>query len=89
MQEPEFNIVSAVLMAQPSRLGEVREFLLAQPGVEIHAMTDDGRLVVTVEGEHNHAVADQLRAFETIPGVLAVNPIYQYSEPVHAPSLEK
>ena len=43
------NISSAVLRAHPAQVDSVRGALEKLPGVEVHAATSDGRLVVTLE----------------------------------------
>lgn len=74
------NISSLLIHAQPERAEQVRAQLERLPGVEVHAATADGRLIVTLEksddGEMTRAF-DQLGA---IPGVLATTLVYQHSE---------
>lgn len=85
--QEEFNIASAVVLVRPERLAEVRAALLSLPGVEVHAVAPEGRMVITVEGERHRPVADTLTAFSQLDGVLSVDLIYQHSEPVNGPDL--
>ena len=43
------NISSVLVNARPERIDEVRGGLLALDGVEIHAATEEGRMIVTIE----------------------------------------
>ncbi|HXK29251.1 MAG TPA: chaperone NapD, partial [Candidatus Binatia bacterium] len=43
------NISSLLIHAQPQRAEHVRAQLEQLPGVEVHAVTEEGRLIVTVE----------------------------------------
>ena len=45
------NLASLVLRIQPERRAAAEAALTALPGVECHAMSDDGKLIVTVEAE--------------------------------------
>ena len=74
------NISSIVLRAQPDALGEVRGRLEALPGVEVHAATDDGRLVLTLEDSGTASAADTYVKLHDIAGVMSVAMIYQYSD---------
>ena len=43
------NICGVLVHVKPERRYEVRATLAAISGVEVHTLTDDGRMVVTVE----------------------------------------
>ena len=74
------NISSVVLRARHGALDEVRRSLAALPGVEVHAATEDGRLVITLEDAGTDTAADTFVKLHDIPGVMSVAMIYQYSE---------
>jgi nitrate reductase NapD len=74
------NISSLLLHAQPQRAEHVRAHLEQLPGVEVHAVTAEGRLIVTVEKRDD---LEMTRAFEqlgAIPGVHATTLVYHHSE---------
>jgi periplasmic nitrate reductase NapD len=73
------NISSAVLYIAPARLDEACEALRQMPGVEIHAQTTEGKVVVTLEGDDTNSAADSYVALHGIAGVASVAMIYQYS----------
>jgi periplasmic nitrate reductase NapD len=74
------NISSVVLRTRRGALDEVRRLLVALPGVEVHAATDDGRLVITLEDAGTDSAADTFVKLHDIQGVMSVAMIYQYSE---------
>ena len=65
------NIVSLVLRIHPETRAEAEAALMAFPGVECHGMSEDGRLIVTVEDAPGAAMSETLIAIHRIPEVLA------------------
>ena len=65
------NIVSLVLRIHPETRAEADAALTAYPGVECHGMSEDGRLIVTVEDAPGAAMSETLIAIHRIPEVLA------------------
>jgi len=53
--------------------------LLPLPGVEIHASTPEGKVVVTLEDDDTNSAADSYVALHGVPGVASVAMVYQYS----------
>ena len=79
-QEVKVNISSAVVHVVPARIDEACAALLAMPGVEIHARTPEGKVVVTLEDDDVEAAANRYVALHGVPGVAAVAMVYQYSD---------
>jgi nitrate reductase NapD len=75
------NIAGVVVRAHPDHLAVVRRALGEMPGVEVHAANADGRLVVTVEGDNEGALADTFREFNELQGVLSASMVYHHFEP--------
>lgn len=75
------NISGVVVHARPEILDNVRRDLNSVPGVEVHAAGEDGRMVVTIEGESNGALADTHRQLTHIDGVLSAALVYHHFEP--------
>ena len=73
------NISSAILYIAPERLEEACAALLQLPGVEIHARSPEGKVVVTLEDDDTNTAADSYVALHGIPGVASVAMVYQYS----------
>jgi nitrate reductase NapD len=74
------NIVSLVLRIKPETRAEAEAALCAYPGVECHGMSDDGKLVVTVEDAEGAAMSDTLIALHRVPEVLAATLAYEYTD---------
>ncbi len=74
------NICGVLVRARPERLGEVARALEAMPGVEVHATTTDGRIVVTLERDGRAGVADALSEMHNVEGVLTAALVYEHSE---------
>jgi nitrate reductase NapD len=74
------NISSAILHVVPARLDEACTVLAGMPGVEIHARSPEGKVVVTLEDDDTEAAANRYVALHGVPGVAAVAMVYQYSD---------
>ena len=74
------NIASLVLRIRPETRGEAEAELRAMPGVECHHMTDDGKLIVTVEDAPGAAMSDTLIAIHRVPQVLAATLAYEHTD---------
>ena len=74
------NISSAILYIAPERLDEACEALLQMGGVEIHARSPEGKVVVTLEDDSTNSAADKYVALHGAPGVASVAMVYQYSD---------
>lgn len=74
------NISSAIVYAKPMQDESLRALLCSMSGVEVHAATDDGKMIVTIESESDHAAIDTYKAIEQLPGVLSLAMIFQQTE---------
>ncbi len=74
------NIAGVVVDALPQQNGLVEQQLLALTGVEVHAISDKGRMVVTVEGDSRESVADVVMAMHHLKGVLSAAMVYHNFE---------
>jgi periplasmic nitrate reductase NapD len=74
------NISSAIVHVVPARLDEACAVLAGMPGVEIHARSPEGKVVVTLEDDDTEAAANRYVALHGVPGVAAVAMVYQYSD---------
>jgi periplasmic nitrate reductase NapD len=81
----EFHIASAVVYARIDRMPDVIKALEAMAGVQVHATSADGKLVVTLEGDRSSRVSDLFGAVQAVPGVMSTALVYQHHE--HADSL--
>jgi nitrate reductase NapD len=62
----------------------VQKQLEEEDGVEVHAVTDNGRLVVTIEKEDQQQTGDLLHKFQTLDHVITASMVYQYFDQIAA-----
>lgn len=74
------SISGLVVHAHPDRAPEVRDRLTKFEGVEVHTITDDGRLVITVDLPDERQAADTLMEMQKQDGVLSASLIYNHFE---------
>jgi nitrate reductase NapD len=75
------NIAGVIVHARPDRVETVRTSLGKIPGVDVHAATADGRLVVTVEDVGDGEPADTMMSIHRLDGVLSATMVYHHFEP--------
>lgn len=77
----EFHVSSLVVLTQPTLRHQLAEEIAALDGAEIHAVTDEGKLVVTLEGASQRPIMAAIDAISAMPGVLSASLIYhQFDE---------
>lgn len=73
------HVAGVLLRARPEAVAAVHGALVRMPGVEVHATTGDGRMVVTVESAGAGAAADVFSALHDVDGVVGVALVYEQS----------
>lgn len=76
----KYNICSVLVHAKQNMIDSVKMTLESQQGVEVHAKSDEGRLIVTVEDEYRKEIGERIMGFYKIDGVLSASMIYQFSD---------
>lgn len=74
------NISGVLVRARPENCEKLKQQLGMIEGVEVHATTDDGKLVVTVEASADRTAADKVYQLQDMPGVIAASMIYHHFE---------
>lgn len=74
------NISSIIVHAKPTELMSVRGNIEQIPGVEIHAVTDDGKLVVTIETETDGETASTFDRINVMDGVMSAAMVFHQFE---------
>lgn len=74
------NISGVLVHAHIAQADSVREQLVSIEGVEVHAISPKGRIVVTVESETTGQMADTVLMCQNVPGVLSAAMIYHHDE---------
>ena len=75
------NISSLIVDARAESSAAVRSEIAQWPGLQVHAATPEGKLVVTVESATDSQTTDTFSALQALPGVLAVSMVYHQFEP--------
>ncbi len=78
------NVCGVLVFAQPEHIKGVQKQLEEEEGVEVHAVTDNGRLVVTIEKEDQQQTGDLLHKFQTLDHVITASMVYQYFDQIAA-----
>ncbi len=74
------SIAGVLVHANPERLAAVQMQLAQLPGVEIHAVTPEGKLVVTVDESEERMTGESLMRLHEVDGVLSASMIYHHFE---------
>ncbi|MCW8916371.1 MAG: chaperone NapD [Magnetovibrio sp.] len=74
------SITGLVIHATPDHTAAVQSSIEACKGVEVHKVTDDGRMVVTIDNPDDGAAADTFESFKDIKGVLSTSLVYTHFE---------
>lgn len=74
------NISSIIVHAKPDAQSSVRGNLEQIPGVEIHAATDDGKFVITIESETDGETAGTFDRINTMDGVMSAAMVFHQFE---------
>ncbi len=76
-----FDITGLVVRSQPAKAQQVADQLELLKGVEVHAIGDQGNLVVTIEELNGEKLAvDTLTQINNVPGVISSSLIYHHNE---------
>ncbi|WP_068116018.1 chaperone NapD [Tropicimonas marinistellae] len=78
------NICGCLVHALPGEGAAVRQSAEALVGVEVHAVTEDERLIVVVEDTEMTRASDQIMELHQIPGVTSVTLTYHHFEDLPA-----
>lgn len=74
------NISSVIVHAKPTEFQSVRGNLEQIPGVEIHAATDDGKIVITIESETDGETASTFDRINVMDGVMSAAMVFHQFE---------
>lgn len=73
---PQIHVASLIVHVRPGHLPEISQWLERQSGVEIHSQSDQGKLAIVLECDHERAVLDLIDTLADMPGVLNAALIY-------------
>lgn len=75
------NISGIVVHASPDNIDTIRTQLEQIPGVEVHAASAEGKMVVTIEKPGDRETTDIFEEISRIPGILSTAMVYHHFEP--------
>ena len=74
------NITSIILGVTPKDAAEVSALLKAIDGVEVHAIAEDGRMIVTIESGDEDNTSNTFEMIRQLPGVISAALVYHQYE---------
>lgn len=74
------NICGVLVHAIPDKVSQVQAKLLQYEGVEVHTITDDGRLVITIDHPDRYQMVETINQLNAVEGVLSAAMVYQHHE---------
>ena len=74
------ELAGLIVRALPRHLQSVESSLMSVPGIEIHHIDPDGRMIVTIELDSHKALSNSISLLQGLDKVLAVSLVYQHSE---------
>jgi nitrate reductase NapD len=84
----ELHIASMVVHCVPSRLEAVAQLLSGLPGAVVHAMTPEGKAVVTLEAGSSGDITMNVARVQRLHGVLSALLAYQCADDLAAMNAE-
>jgi periplasmic nitrate reductase NapD len=80
MHTAELHIASLVVYSTPSRAALLAVTLSALPGAIVHAVGDNGKLVVTLEADGAAQMVALVQQIQRTDGVLSAALVYQHAD---------
>jgi nitrate reductase NapD len=74
------DICGLIVWARPEMRAGVRRRLAAMSGLQIHADSDNGRFVITLEDTPGRSTAGALLELQALDGVIHAAPVYSYCD---------
>ncbi len=74
------SISSFVIHSHPDQIVGLSDQLTSMHGIEIHTVTDEGRLVVTLDQPDDRKAAETFTQLQNMDGVLNISLVYNYFE---------
>jgi nitrate reductase NapD len=74
------HLCGVLVFARAERVAIVGEVLAAMPGIEVHQIEADGRLIITIEDTVDEWAGQILTRVPTVEGVLSTSLVYHHCE---------
>ena len=77
MPEPsEYHVASFVAHTRPELSDQISNFICQHQGTEIHAVSEQGKIVFTVEATHQKDIANTVDQIRIHDELYSLSPIY-------------
>lgn len=76
MIETEYHVASFIAHTMPIHSAELSAFIAEQAGLEVHAVSDEGKIVFTAEADTQKAIANLTDTVKNHTNVLTLSPVY-------------
>ncbi len=74
------HVSSVIVGTLPAMTSDVQRALAGLPGVEVHAVAGDGRMIVSIESADDSTTLSHFETIRQLPGVLAASLVYHQYE---------
>lgn len=72
----EYHIASFVAHCLPQQAQQIADLINEKPNMEVHAISEKGKIVFTAEAETQHAIANTTDTIKQHRGILTLSPVY-------------
>lgn len=72
----EYHVASLVAYAMPEQVSKVEAAINAIDGAEIHATSDEGKIVLTIEGDSHKGIGKKMDILRVHKGLINLSPVY-------------
>ena len=72
----EYHVASLVAYCILAKIDEVKETILAVEGAEIHATSEEGKIVFTIEGTNHKGIGKKMDILSVHSGIINLSPVY-------------
>ena len=72
------NISGVLLRANPEKVDTILDALMEMTDVEVHAVTDDGRIILTIEQSDAGTASERYLGFYDLKGVVSTSLVCTY-----------
>ena len=74
------NISSVIVIPHPERIEAVRQSLQTLTGVELHAVSPEGKMIVTLETEGDRETTQLYEQISLLDGVMSASMVFHQKE---------
>lgn len=75
-KQDEYHVASFVAQVIAAEMDQVKQAIEQVDGSEIHAVSPEGKIVFTLEGNHQAGIGRNIDKLKYHPGLLSLAPVY-------------